>query len=66
MKKIGDGIQCYEPYAKTKGQISCVVSAQLISTFVLALSIVQSLYFLTKISSLEPFSVAVQLGLCRI
>ena len=47
-------------YAKTKLQISCAVIAQLISTFVYASWIVQSLYF----SSLEPCSVAVQLGLC--
>ena len=34
------------PYAKTKTQISCAVTAQLISAFVFALRIVQSLYFL--------------------
>ena len=32
--------------AKTKAQISCMVAAQLISAFVLATEIVQSLYFL--------------------
>ena len=33
-------------YAKTKTQISCAVTAQLISTFVFAMRIVQSLYYL--------------------
>ena len=33
-------------YAKTKTQISCAVTAQLISVFVFATRIVQSLYFL--------------------
>ena len=33
-------------YAKTKTQISCAVTAQLISAFVFATRIVQSLYFL--------------------
>ena len=33
-------------YAKTQGQISCLVTAQLISTFVFLTNIVQSLYFL--------------------
>ena len=33
-------------YAKTKMQISCTVTAQLISAFVFATQIVQSLYFL--------------------
>ena len=33
-------------YAKTKAQISCAVTAQLISTFVYATWIVQSLFFL--------------------
>ena len=33
-------------YAKTKTQISCAVTAQLISAFVLAIRIVQSIYFL--------------------
>ena len=33
-------------YAKTKTQISCVVTAQLISAFVFAIRIVQSLYYL--------------------
>ena len=33
-------------YAKTKTQISCAVSAQLISAFVFAIRIVQSLYYL--------------------
>ena len=33
-------------YAKTKAQISCAVTAQLISTLVFAVEIVQSLYFL--------------------
>ena len=34
------------PYAKTKAQISFTVTAQLISTFVFATQIEQSLYFL--------------------
>ena len=34
------------PYAKTKTQISCAVTAQLISAFVFAIQIVQSLYYL--------------------
>ena len=33
-------------YAKTKTQISCAVTGQLISAFVLAAQIVQLLYFL--------------------
>ena len=33
-------------YAKTKTQISCAVTAQLISAFVFAIRIVQSLYYL--------------------
>ena len=33
-------------YAETKTQISCAVTAQLISAFVFAIRIVQSLYFL--------------------
>ena len=33
-------------YAKTKTQISCAVTAQLISAFVFAIQIVQSLYYL--------------------
>ena len=33
-------------YAKTKAQISCAVTAQLISAFVFATQILQSLYFL--------------------
>ena len=33
-------------YAKTKGQISCVATVQLICVFVFAAKIVQSLYFL--------------------
>ena len=42
---------CYEKtgffaYAKTKTQISCAVTAQLIRDFVLATRLVQSLYFL--------------------
>ena len=34
-------------YAKTKTQISCAVTAQLISAFVFATKIAQSLYFLS-------------------
>ena len=58
--------QCHEikplfAYAKTKSQISCAVTAQLISTLVFAVEIVQSLYFLNpkfQVSShlLWPFS----------
>ena len=33
-------------YAKTKAQISCAVNAQLISAFVFAIQMVQSLFFL--------------------
>ena len=33
-------------YAKTKTQISCTITAQLISTFVFAIRIVQFLYYL--------------------
>ena len=33
-------------YAKTKAQISCAVTAQLISAFVFAIRIIQSLYYL--------------------
>ena len=45
-------------YAKTKAQISCVVIAQLISAFVFATQIVQSLYFLnTNFKSLAIFCV---------
>ena len=33
-------------YAKTKTQISCAVTAQLISAFVFAMRIVQSLFYL--------------------
>ena len=47
-------------YAKTKTQISFAVTAKLISAFVLATRIVQSLYFLNTKSS-----AAVQRGLCR-
>ena len=44
---------CYEKngffaYAKTKTQISCAVTAQLISAFVFAIRIVQSLFFLNS------------------
>ena len=48
-------------YAKTKTQISFVVTAKLISAFVFATRIVQSLYFLYT----KPSSVALQPGLCR-
>ena len=47
-------------YAKTMAHISCVVTVQLISTFVFATEIVQSLFF----SSPKPSSVAIQPGLC--
>ena len=39
---------CFFAYAKTKAQISCAVTAQLISAFVFATYIVQSLYFLNQ------------------
>ena len=44
-------------YAKTKTQISCAVTAQLISAFVFATGIVQPLYFLLEnFKSLASFS----------
>ena len=51
---------------KTKVQISCAVIAQLISTFVFASWIVQSLSFVNpKFRVSKPASVVVQPGLCR-
>ena len=47
-------------YAKTKTQISFAVNAKLISSFVFATGIVQSLFYLNP----KPSSVAVQPGLC--
>ena len=38
-------------YAKTKAQISCAVTAQLISAFVFATKIVQPLYFLNTLAT---------------
>ena len=54
-------------YAKTKPQIICAVTAQLISTFVFATRIGQSalLIKIRNISSLQPTPVAVQPGLCQ-
>ena len=52
-------------YAKTKVQISCAVTAQLISNFGFATYRVQSLLSKSEISSLWPSSVTVQTGLCR-
>ena len=55
------------PYAKTKVQISCLVTAQLISTFVFATYIVQSFYFLKpKFQASSQSSVIVQLSLHKI
>ena len=56
---------CFFAYAKTKAQISCAVTAQLIS---LCFHYVNStIHLLPKyeMSSLLPSSVAVQPGLCR-
>ena len=50
-------------YAKTKPQISCAVTAQLISAFVFAKRIVQFLLFVNPKFAASP--VLVQLGLCR-
>ena len=51
--------------AKTKAQISCAVTAQLISAFVFATRIVQFLSLINlKIPSLYHSSVTVQAGLC--
>ena len=53
--------------AKSNAQNSCGVTKQLISIFVLATWIVQSLFFLTtEKSSLKPFSLVVHPSLCRI
>ena len=49
-------------YAKTKAQISYVVATQLNSTFVFTVTI--PLLCKSKISSLQPYSVVVQHGLC--
>ena len=46
-------------------QISFAVTTKLISAFVFDIQIVQCLYFLKPISSLQPSSVAVQPGLCE-
>ena len=48
-------------YAKTKVQISCAVTAQLISAFVFAIQTVQFLFFL----NIKPSSVLVQPGLSQ-
>ena len=54
---LGQYVGIFEPrhekldfalYAKTKAQISCAVTAQLISAFVLATQIVRCLYFLSR------------------
>ena len=53
---------CFFAYAKTKAQISCTVTAQLISAFVFATYIGSTIPLLSKseISSLYPSSVVVQ------
>ena len=44
-------------YVKTKAQVSCAVTAQLISAFVFAKRIVQSLYFLNFIHNFKPLAI---------
>ena len=52
-------------YVKTKAQISCAVTVQLISAFVFATWILQYLIFLKpKLQASRIFSVTVQAGLC--
>ena len=55
-------------HAKTKAQISCAVNAQLISAFVFAIQMVQSLFFPNPKFQVSFYlsSVAVQSGLCQI
>ena len=49
-------IQPYFAYAKTKAQISCAATAQLISAFVFAIQIVQLLFLLNpKFQVSSPF-----------
>ena len=58
---------CFFAYAKTKGQISCMVTAQLISAFVFTTKKVQPLYFLnTKFHASNHLLMAVQPGSCQI
>ena len=53
-------------YAKTKAQISCAVTAPLISANVFATWIVQfPLNIKFDIAGFQQFSVSVQVGLCR-
>ena len=53
-------------YAKTKPQISCAVTAQVISAFVFHyMDSTILLLFKSEISSLQPSSVAAQPGLCQ-
>ena len=53
--------------AKSNVQIRCIVTKQLISIFILATWIEQSLFFMTtEKSSLKPSSLVVYPGLCRI
>ena len=53
-------------YAKTKTQISFALTAKLISAFVFATRIVQSLYYQNpKFQDSSPSSVTAQLGLCQ-
>ena len=47
--------QSFFAYAKTKQQISCAVTAQLISAFVFATRIVQFLFFLNQKLKLHMF-----------
>ena len=44
------------PFAKTKPHISCVVTTQLISAFVFAIWLVQSLYFLNP-KNFKPLAI---------
>ena len=52
-------------YAKPKAQISCAVTAQLISTVVFVTLILQFLSYLIPKFKDNPASVAVQSGLCQ-
>ena len=54
-------------YVKTKAEISCAVTVQLISPFVFTTKVVEliPLFSKSEISSLQPSPVPVQLGLCR-
>ena len=52
-------------YAKTKTQISCAVTAQLISAFVFDTDSTISHLLISKVSSLQLYSVTVQPDLCQ-